>query len=135
MRRLMKKQTLSAGYLLLMWTSACQCSPPITTQKIEHDIVGQTVSVSGFRTAKPDTWTFQDNEAKITLTGSTCRSNEARITIDIETRASHGIALAMASGRLRVTYERVGNEWILRKVENESFKVNDIIIGSPPGPR
>jgi hypothetical protein len=67
--------------------------------------------------------------------GSTCHINQVRITIDIETRAFQGIALAMASGRLRVSYERVGNEWNLRKVENESFKVNNIIIGSPPGPR
>ncbi len=131
----MKKLTLFAGYLILMCMSACQCSPPITAQKIEHDIVGQTISVTGVKTEKPDTWTFQDNETKITIAGSTCYSNEARITIDIETRASQGIALAMASGRLRVSYEEVGNDWILRKVENESFKIDNLIIGSPPAPR
>ena len=130
----MKKLILSAVYLLLVGTSACQCSPPITAQKIEHDIVGQTISVTGFRTNKPDTWTFkQDDETKITIAGSTCYSNEARITIDIKTRSIAGIALAMASGRLRLSYERVGNEWILHEVKNESFKVDDIIIGSPPG--
>ena len=135
MGKVMNRLSLSAGSLLLVWTSACQCSPPIAAKKIERDIVGKTISVTGYRTMKPDTWTFQDNETKITLAGSTCHSNEARMAIDIETRASHGIAIAMASGRLRLTYERVGNEWNLRKVENESFKIDDIIIGSPPGPR
>jgi len=130
----MKKLILSAGYLLLIGTSACQCSPPITAQKIEHDIVGKSISVTGFRTGKPDTWTFkQDDETKITVAGSTCHANEARITIDIKTRSFAGIAIAKASGRLRLSYERVGDEWILRKVENESFKVDEIIIGSPPG--
>jgi hypothetical protein len=131
----MRKLILSVGYLVLMWTSACQCSPPVNTQKIEHDIVGQTTNVRGFRTEKPDTWTFQADETKINIAGSTCHSNEATITIDIKTRASQGIALAMASGRLWVSYEQVGNEWILRKVENESFKIDDMIIGSPPAPR
>jgi hypothetical protein len=130
----MKKLILSAGYLLLVGTSACQCSPPITAQKIENDILGKTIRVKGFKTEKPDTWTFkQDNETKITIEGSTCYSNEARMTIDIKTRAYAGIAIAKAGGRLRLSYERVGNEWILREVENESFKVDDIIIGSPPG--
>ncbi|OLE50937.1 MAG: hypothetical protein AUG51_25520 [Acidobacteria bacterium 13_1_20CM_3_53_8] len=130
----MRMLILSAAYLLLVCTSACQCSPPISAQKIEHDIVGKTISVTGFKTGKPDTWTFkQDDETKITIAGSTCHSNKARITIDIETRAFAGIAIAKASGRLQLSYERVGDDWILREVENESFKVDDIIIGSPPG--
>ena len=136
MERVMKRLILSAGCVLLVRTSACQCSPPITAQKIEDDIVGKTISVAGYKTEQPETWTFQKvRDTKVILADSSCHSNEARITIDIETRASHGIALAMASGRLRVSYERVGNEWILRQVESESFKIDNIIIGSPPGPR
>src|SRR5215211_3631052 len=134
MRRARKKLILFAGYLLLTWTSACQCSPPITAQEMERDIVGKTVSVLRFKTERPDTWTFRkDDETKIAVVGSTCRSGEALITIDIKTRASAGIAMARATGRLRLSYERVGGEWVLRKVENESFKIEDIIIGSPPG--
>jgi hypothetical protein len=41
----------------------------------------------------------------------------------------------MASGKLQLSYEQVGNEWVLGKVENDSFKIDNIIIGSPPGPR
>jgi hypothetical protein len=131
----MKRLIPVAIYLLLMWAAACQCSPPITAQKIEHDVVGKAVSVAGFRTGKPDTWTFTKNdEMKITVAGSTCQSDKARITVDVKTRSSAGIAIATAAGRLRLSYERVGSEWVLREVENESFKVDDIIIGSPPGP-
>ena len=130
----MKKLIMFAGCLLLTSTSACQCSPPITAQEMGHDIVGKTVSISGFKTGKPDTWTFKsDDETEIAVVRSTCRSGEALITIDVKTRASAGIAIARAAGRLRLSYERVGDGWVLRKVENESFKGEEIIIGSPPG--
>src|SRR5688572_8739366 len=110
----MKQLVMCVGYLFLMLTSSCQCSPPITAQQIERDIAGKTVGVTGFRTEKPDTWTFDKlNETKIILEESSCRSQEARIMIDVKTRSSAGIAIAEASGRLRLYYERVGNEWIL----------------------
>ncbi len=130
----MKKLFLCVNYLFLVWTSSCQCSPPITAQKIEHDIAGRTIGVTGFKTDKPDSWTFDKvNEKKIIIEGSNCRSQKARIMIDVKTRASAGIAIAEASGKLQLYYERVENEWILREVENVSFKIDEIIIGSPTG--
>jgi hypothetical protein len=90
--------------------------------------------VTGFKTDKPDSWTFDKvNEKKIIIEGSNCRSQKARIMIDVKTRASAGIAIAEASGKLQLYYEQVENEWILREVENVSFKIDEIIIGSPTG--
>jgi len=129
----MKQLVLCVGYLFLMWNLSCQCSPPINAQKIEHDIAGRTVEVTGLKAEKPNTWTFgKVSETTIILEGSNCRLSEATIVIDIETSASAGITITMASGRLQLSYERVENEWILREVENVSFKIDEVIIGSPP---
>lgn len=128
----LKKFVLGVGCLFLFWTSACQCSPPITAQKIERDIKGKTVGIKGFSTERSDIWTFgADDEIEIRMVESTCRSNKARITINISTRSSAGIAMANASGSLHLYYEQVGDEWILREVQNESFKIDEIIIGAP----
>jgi hypothetical protein len=136
MNRVMKRPLLAAGCVLVVCTLACKCSPPISAQKIEDDIVGKTISIEGYNTGKPDTWTLEKgSDTTITVAESSCRSGGARITIDVKTRAFRGIALAMASGRMQLSYEQVGNEWALGKVENESFKIDNIIIGSPPGPR
>lgn len=136
MNRVTKWLLLSAGCILLVWTLACKCSAPMTAQKIEDDVAGKTVSIAGYNTGKPETWTFEkDSDTKITIGETSCSSGAARIVVDIKTRAFHGIALAMASGRMQLAYEQVGNDWVLRKMENESFKIDNIIIGSPPGPR
>ncbi|MDT4966887.1 MAG: hypothetical protein QOJ64_1624 [Acidobacteriota bacterium] len=113
MNRVMKRLILAAGCILLVWTMACKCSPPITAQKIEADIVGKTISIEGYNTGKPDTWTFEkgwryeDNYCGKQLSLG-CRQNYRRHQDPRLSRHRAGHGIRKAAAILRAGGERVG---------------------------
>ena len=128
----MNRLALGIALLWIVSVSACECSRPITVEKIQRDVVGKTVGIAAYGTGKPDSWTFgADDELEINAVEYDCGPRKAAISVTISTRSFAGVAIAEASGKLALSYERVGSAWVLREVHNESFEIDQIIIGSP----
>jgi hypothetical protein len=92
----------------------------ISVAKIENDLVGQTLYEVPDGDGRPGgNWRFLADEYKrVKVLESSARANRATVVIQIVT----GDANSRIDGKLRLHYERIAGEWILRNIENLTVK-------------
>ena len=100
--------------------------PEITTEKVMHDIVGRVVPVSDLAGVGPrDEWTFEATEfRKVDILDRRVEGEGFSITIFVTTRNNRreNEDEIQVSGTLRLHYEKNGNQWTLKKIDNLTFR-------------
>ena len=100
--------------------------PEITVEKIVRDVIGRVVEVTEVRGDSPPTdWTFEADEFKqVEILERETTPAAATITVFMTTRNNPGPDedAVQVSGKLRLHYQRKGGEWVLRTIENLTFR-------------
>ncbi len=113
----------------LLSSLACQRHPEITTSMIEKDIIGKVIRGIVYERGMGINWRFDKEESRtIAILEANYQENKAVLIINIEARGvvkgffgrTH---VAELSGRIRLHYEWIVDQWNLLKVENLTFKV------------
>jgi len=98
----------------------------ITADKIMRDVVGRKVQISEVTGKGPDTeWTFDADEFKqVEILERHVVETGLTIVIFMTTRDNpkSDEDSFEVSGKLQLYYERRGNKWILREIENLTFR-------------
>jgi hypothetical protein len=112
MRKLSLLWILLAALLI-----GCTSHPKITVEDIENDIRGRNTG-EGLMS-----WRFESNEPRtITIINSKYEGDKATLIVNIDTKSAPGSFIRRtASGRLRLHYEWISDDWALTKVENIGF--------------
>ncbi len=106
-----------AALLVFLSLTSCQKHPEITTPMIEKDIIGHYIPC----------WIFGEQEPQtITILKADYKEDGAALIINIETRVVKGSFFKAPgtewSGRIRLHYEWIVDQWQLLKLENLTFK-------------
>jgi len=100
--------------------------PEITAGRISKDIVGQIVEVPEQSGAGPsDKWTFEadeDRRTEILERHPTATGLDLVVFMLTRSNPKPGEIIVQVSGNLRLHYEWKGNQWVLRSIENVSFR-------------
>ena len=100
--------------------------PEVTVAKILTDIVGQQIRVTDAAgEAQPMDWMFEENEPKhAEILEQQAKDNSIALIIQMSTGGAPGSddANVQLTGRLRLHYEWDGRDWILRRIENVTFR-------------
>lgn len=98
----------------------------ITVAKILADIVGKQVRVNDAAgEAQPMDWKFEEDEPKqAEILERQEKDNSIALVVQMNTGGAPGSedANVQLAGRLRLHYEWNGREWILRRIENVTFR-------------
>ena len=98
----------------------------ITVAKILKDIIGQQVQVTDSAgEAQPMEWTFEENEPKhAEILERQAKGNSIALIIQLNTGGAPGSddANVQLTGRLRLHYERSGQGWVLKRIDNVTFR-------------
>ena len=116
----MKKaiQFILFSFVSIALLTGCSSHPKITLENIQKDIVGKNTG-EGLMS-----WTFAKNEPReISIVESKYEGDKATIVIDMKTQSAPGSWMkSNMSGKLRLHYEWIADEWNLIRVENLTFK-------------
>jgi hypothetical protein len=100
--------------------------PEITIQGISKDVVGWVVEVGEINGAQPSTeWTFEANEYRhidILERHTTASGVDLLVFMLTRTNPKAQEEDVQVAGQLRLHYEWKGNKWVLRKIDNVSFR-------------
>jgi hypothetical protein len=100
--------------------------PEITAGRISTDVVGRVVDVPELSGNGPsDKWTFEASEYRhidILEKRATTSGMELLVFMLSRSNPKAGDADVQVSGRLRLRYEWQGARWVLRSIENVSFR-------------
>jgi hypothetical protein len=100
--------------------------PEITPGKISKDVVGRVVEVPELSGSGPsDKWTFEAGEyRRIEVLEKHATATGLDLLVFMLTRSDPkpGESDVQVSGRLRLHYEWKEKQWILRSLENVSFR-------------
>jgi hypothetical protein len=100
--------------------------PEITVKKILTDIVGQQVRANDAAgEAQPMDWKFEQDEPKhAEILEQQAKDNSIALIIQMNTGGAPGSddANVQLTGRLRLHYEWNGQDWLLRRIENVTFR-------------
>jgi hypothetical protein len=100
-----------------VFLQACNSHPDITTIDVERTIVNKVVQIGP---SAMDAWAFREDEPRvISMLQQIINGEEASIIIDMQTTDIDG--RHKMSGRLKLSYEWLVDNWYLSKVENLSF--------------
>jgi hypothetical protein len=120
----MKYQAAEFAFLLALticvWLAGAGVldHPKITEEQLGKDIVGKNTGEGIL------SWQFEKDEPReIKILETHYSGNKATIIIDMKTEsAPRSLTHTKMSGRLRLQYEWIANEWNLVQVENLTFK-------------
>ena len=98
--------------------------PEITTGKISKDVVGRVVVVPEASGAGPnDKWTFESDEyRRIDILDRSPTATGLDVLVFMLTRSRPGEGDIQVSGQLKLHYEWKGKQWVLRSIDNVSFR-------------
>jgi hypothetical protein len=100
--------------------------PEITAEKIVRDVIGRVVKITEVNGNSPPTdWTFEADEFKqVEILEREATPAAAAITVFMTTRNNPGPddEAVQVSGKLRLHYQRKDGEWVLRTIENLTFR-------------
>ena len=100
--------------------------PEITAGQISKHVVGRVVEVPELSGSGPsDKWTFEADEFRhIEVLEKRVTASGVELLVFMLTRSNPkpGEADVQVSGRLRLRYEWQGKQWVLRGIENVSFR-------------
>ena len=106
----------------LLAVVACKSGPSITAAKIRRDIAGHDVgdALTSWGDAFP--WKFQPGDSTVIKVVETkAKGDLAKVVVDAEVWNTTYDAGHHFWGRMRLHYERIAGEWLLRGVENLDF--------------
>ena len=116
--RIVTAVMICTGCLLVLLMFGCTIHPEITVEDIQQDIVGVTTS-HGSSTIK---FTKEDPR-KITIVETDYSWNKAEIVIEMESEMTSLLVIkSKMSGKLRLHYEWIAEEWNLLSVDNLTFR-------------
>ena len=99
---------------------------PISVYKILRDVVGHVVMITEISDdSEPTEWTFDADEFKqAEILSSEATATTATITIFMTTRNNPkpDEDAVQVTGRLRLYYQRQSDKWVLKKIDNLSFR-------------
>ena len=98
--------------------------PEITTGKISKDVVGRVVDVPELTGSGPsDKWTFEADEyRRIDVLDKRSTPGGVDLLVFMLTRSRPGEGDVQVSGQLKLHYEWKGKQWVLRSIDNVSFR-------------
>ena len=100
--------------------------PEITAGQISKDVVGRVVEVPELSGSGPsDKWTFEADEyRRVEVLEKRATASGVDLLVFMLTRSNPGPGDAgiQVSGHLRLHYEWQGKQWVLRGIENVSFR-------------
>jgi hypothetical protein len=98
--------------------------PEITADRISKDVVGRALVVPEVSGAGPnDKWTFEADEyRRIDILDRRPTAAGLDLLVFMLTRSRPGEGDVQVSGQLRLRYEWKGKQWVLRSIENVSFR-------------
>src|SRR5262245_50180285 len=100
--------------------------PDITTEGISKDVVGWVVEVAEASGAGPnDKWTFEASEyRKIDILEKHATDSGLELLVFMLTRDNPkpGAPALQVSGRLKLRYEWRDSKWVLRRIDNMTFR-------------
>ena len=98
--------------------------PEITVAKISKDVVGKVVTVPDASGTLPDDkWTFEADEyRRIDILEKHTTATGLDLLVFMLSRSRPGEGDIQVSGQLKLHYEWKGRQWVLRSVENVSFR-------------
>jgi len=100
--------------------------PEITSGKISRDVVGRVVEVQELSGSGPsDRWTFEADEYRrieVLEKHTTATGLDLLVFMLSRSNPKPGESDLQVSGRLRLHYEWKERQWILRSLENVSFR-------------
>ncbi len=117
---------LTVGWLCLSLMS-CNLVPnskPITNQQLESDLVNKTVSVPN---PLVRSWTFEKGERRcVNIVEANFGTERAVIVADVVTSGSSGGGWYFVgiSGQIEVYYSKIGDRWVIEKLENKGLEVD-----------
>jgi len=98
----------------------------IAVEKIARDLVGRVVPITELAgDGTPTDWTFEAEEFKqVEIVDTQINGNTATIVIFMTTRNNAGPEddAVQVSGKLQLRYEREGDRWNLKTIENLTFR-------------
>ena len=118
---------LMVGWLCLSLMS-CNLVPnskPITNQQLESDLVSKKISVSNPMLGGG--WTFEKNEKRcVNIVEANFGTERAVIVADVVTSgvAGGGWYFVGISGQIEVYYSKIGDRWVIEKLENKGIEVD-----------
>jgi hypothetical protein len=121
----MLRSLLAAAALVLAFTS-CNSHGQITPDQIKKDVVGWKVEISGASEDLEDSeWTFDADEFKQVEILETHEVKDGVDTVIFMTTRDNpgpGEDSIEVSGKLQLHYQRQGSQWILKDIENLTFR-------------
>ena len=100
--------------------------PDVTSERVVSDIVGKKVRISELTGDGPeDEWTFNADEFRqVDILEEHTTGTELTLVILMTTRSNPkpDEDQVQVSGKLRLQYERNAGRWILRTIENLTFR-------------
>jgi hypothetical protein len=100
--------------------------PEVPTEAISRDVVGWAVEISEATGSGPnDKWTFEADEyRRIDILETRASESALEILVFMLTRDNPkpGDSGLQVSGRLRLRYEWRDGRWVLRHIENVTFR-------------
>jgi len=98
--------------------------PEITVGKISKDVVGRVVEVpEASGTGPNDKWTFEADEyRRIDILERNPTATGLDLLVFMLTTSRPGEGDIQVSGQLRLHYEWKGKQWVLRSIDNVSFR-------------
>lgn len=98
----------------------------IAVGKIAKDVVGKVVPITELDgDGSPTEWTFDADEFRqIEILEQQAGADVTTIVIFMTTRNNAGPSddAVQVSGKLELRYERSGNKWVLKSIQNISFR-------------
>ncbi|MCC7485939.1 MAG: hypothetical protein IT529_13275 [Burkholderiales bacterium] len=100
--------------------------PAITAAQVSKDVVGRIVAVPELSGAGPgDRWTFEAGEYRrvdIVEQRPTAAGRELLVFMLTRSVPKPREPVVQVSGQLRLHYEWKGGRWVLRRIDNVSFR-------------
>ena len=98
----------------------------ITPQGIAREVVGYTIDVDSVDGQTPSVeWTFDADELRqVKILEQQITSDAATLTVFMMTRSNpeKDEEVLELSGKLNLRYERRGTQWVLKSIENLTFR-------------
>ena len=117
----MKRLYLFSFVLAVVTLGGCSKLPEIQVTKIEKDILGQSIGYSAEENVGEGfaVWVFNERDTNtVSLVETKYDKEKAKVIIDAESRRFP----LLYTGRLRLDYEYIADQWTLQKIKNLSFK-------------
>ena len=98
--------------------------PEITADRVSKDVVGRALVIPEVSGAGPnDKWTFEADEyRRIDILDRRFTAAGLDLLVFMLTRSRPGEGNVQVSGQLKLRYEWKGKQWVLRSIENVSFR-------------